>query len=152
MPRSIDKPVTFGVVVGSREFFNGAPALAIRAEIQLAALGIWGVSLPAEETLNGAVQSRADARLYADFFRSRRDDIDGLVILLPNFGDEIAIAELVDLARLDVPILLQASNDARSTGCDRRPGVVCSVSIVVESSSRYSFCVISSARRSRRSP
>ena len=37
--------------------------------------------------------------------------IDGLVICLPNFGDEIAISELVNEARLDVPILLQASND-----------------------------------------
>jgi L-fucose isomerase-like protein len=37
--------------------------------------------------------------------------IDGLVICLPNFGDEIAIMELVTHARLGVPILLQASND-----------------------------------------
>ena len=40
-----------------------------------------------------------------------RDSIDGLVICLPNFGDEIAISELVNAAKLDVPILLQASND-----------------------------------------
>jgi L-fucose isomerase-like protein len=33
------------------------------------------------------------------------------VICLPNFGDEIAIAELVNRAKLGVPILLQASND-----------------------------------------
>ena len=39
------------------------------------------------------------------------ETIDGLVICLPNFGDEIAISELVNEARLDVPILLQASND-----------------------------------------
>ena len=41
--------------------------------------------------------------------RPMRDEIDGLVICLPNFGDEIAVAELVNRARLDVPILLQAS-------------------------------------------
>ena len=33
------------------------------------------------------------------------------MICLPNFGDEIAIAELVGRAKLNVPILLQASND-----------------------------------------
>ncbi len=52
-----------------------------------------------------------DARLYAAHFREQRDSIDGLVICLPNFGDEIAISELVNEARLNVPILLQASND-----------------------------------------
>ena len=113
MVRQIELPVTFGIVVGSREFFNGAPALESRAEVSahLEALGIKALQLPADATKNGAVQSRQDARLYADFFRQHRDEIAGLVILLPNFGDEVAIAELVSLARLDVPILLQASND-----------------------------------------
>ena len=67
--------------------------------------------LPVDATKNGAVQSREDARRYAAFFREQRETIDGLVICLPNFGDEIAILELVNEARLDVPILLQASND-----------------------------------------
>lgn len=112
--RIIERAVTLGVVVGSRAFFNGALAQSARseAEAQFAALGLRCLILPPEATLNGAVQSREDARLYADFFRTHREEIDGLVILLPNFGDEIAIAELVSLARLDVPILLQASNDA----------------------------------------
>jgi L-fucose isomerase-like protein len=74
-------------------------------------LGIKVVTLPYEATANGAVQSIADAQLYADHFKAHRDDIDGLVICLPNFGDEIAIAELVNRAKLNVPILLQASND-----------------------------------------
>ena len=74
-------------------------------------LGIDAVTLPFEATDNGAVQSIADAKLYAEHFKKHRDEIDGLVICLPNFGDEIAVAELVNRAKLDVPILLQASND-----------------------------------------
>ena len=111
--RRISKPVTFGLVVGSREFFNGAPALASREQVlaQFDALNIRSITHPVEATKNGAVQSREDARLYAELFRKHREEIDGLVILLPNFGDEIAIAELLNFARLDVPILLQASND-----------------------------------------
>lgn len=66
--------------------------------------------LPYEATANGAVQSIEDAVLYADHFR-RHGGIDGLVICLPNFGDEIAVIELVNRAKLDVPILLQAAND-----------------------------------------
>jgi L-fucose isomerase-like protein len=107
------RPVTLGLAVGSRLFFNGAPALAARAQLiaQLEKLGVAFQILPAEATDNGAVQSRKDAALYGDFFRAHRDEIDGLVILLPNFGDEIAVAEMVTRAALNVPILLQASND-----------------------------------------
>jgi hypothetical protein len=67
--------------------------------------------LPLEATKNGAVQPREDARRYARHFREERESIDGLVICLPNFGDEIAITELINEARLNIPILLQASND-----------------------------------------
>jgi L-fucose isomerase-like protein len=107
------RPITLGLVVGSREFFNGAPALETRRQLvaQLEKLGVGYSILPVEATKNGAVQSRDDGRLYAAQFRTDRDLIDGLVICLPNFGDEIAIMELVNAAKLDVPILLQASND-----------------------------------------
>jgi L-fucose isomerase-like protein len=107
------RPVKLGLVIGSREFFNGAPALDSRRQLiaQLEAFGIEFSILPVEATKNGAVQSREDARLYAEHFRHEHDALDGLVICLPNFGDEIAILELVSRAKLDVPILLQASND-----------------------------------------
>ena len=107
------RPIKFGLVIGSREFFNGAPALETRKQLiaQLGRLNVAYSILPVEATKNGAVQSRDDARRYAAHFREQRDAIDGLVICLPNFGDEIAIAELVAEARLGVPILLQASND-----------------------------------------
>ena len=106
------RPVKLGLVVGSREFFNGEPALKARTDLlsQLERLNVASAILPVEATKNGAVQSRDDARRYAAFFRDQRD-IDELVICLPNFGDEIAISELVNEARLNVPILLQASND-----------------------------------------
>ena len=107
------RPITLGLVVGSREFFNGAPALETRKQLiaQLDKLGVAYSVLPIEATKNGAVQSREDARRYAEHFRAQGELIDGLVVCLPNFGDEIAIIELVIQARLGVPILLQASND-----------------------------------------
>lgn len=113
MVLTIRKKVTLGVVIGSRAFFNGAPCRQAREETlsHLASLGYEAVTLPFEATVNGAVQSITDAQLYADHFKAQRDNIDGLVICLPNFGDEIAVAELVNRAKLNVPILLQASND-----------------------------------------
>ena len=113
MALSIKRQVTLGVVIGSRAFFSPAPCLVARTETldQLTRLGVKTVILPYEATANGAVQSIPDAELYAAHFKKHRDDIDGLVICLPNFGDEIAIAELITRAKLNVPILLQASND-----------------------------------------
>lgn len=111
--RAVNKPLTFAVAVGSRQFFNGQPAILARQQVlaQLGKLGVEALILPPDATENGAVQSRADAALYGDYFRKHRDEIDGLVILLPNFGDEIATVEMVTRAALGVPILLQASND-----------------------------------------
>jgi L-fucose isomerase-like protein len=105
--------IRLGLVIGSREFFNGAPAIETRRQLiaQLEKLGAGYSLLPVEATKNGAVQSRDDGRRYAAHFREQRDSIDGLVICLPNFGDELAIMEVVNEARLNVPILLQASND-----------------------------------------
>ena len=113
MSRRNLRPIKLGLVVGSREFFNGAPALDARNQLiaQLDRLNVGYSILPVEATKNGAVQSRQDARRYAAHFRAQREAIDGLVICLPNFGDEIAISELVNEAKLDLPILLQASND-----------------------------------------
>ncbi len=111
--RAAHRKISLGLVIGSRAFFSPAPCRTARDEAiaQFEALGIDVVTLPFEATENGAVQSVADARLYAEHFSKNRDKIDGLVICLPNFGDEIAVAELVNRAKLNVPILLQASND-----------------------------------------
>ena len=43
----------------------------------------------------GAIESLDEARLCADSFRSRRDEIDGVLVTLPNFGDERAIANVL---------------------------------------------------------
>lgn len=111
--RTVNRKISLGVVIGSRAFFSPAPCIDARTQVlaQLEKLGVNAIILPLEATANGAVQSIDDAKLYADYFKKHRDEIDGLVICLPNFGDEIAIAELINRTRLNVPILLQASND-----------------------------------------
>jgi len=44
-------------------------------------------------------------------FRSKADAIDGIIVTLPNFGDERAIADTMRLSRLTVPVLVQATPD-----------------------------------------
>jgi len=106
-------PVTLGLILGSRAFFNGKLALDARQQllVQLGARGIEPRVLPLEATRNGAVETREEAAKYARFFSEHRDAIDGLVVALPNFGDEIGVAETISQADLRVPVLVQASND-----------------------------------------
>jgi L-fucose isomerase-like protein len=47
-------------------------------------------------------------------FKSKADTIDGVIVTLPNFGDERAIADTLRLSRLDVPVLVQATPDTPS--------------------------------------
>ena len=108
-----DRKVTLGVIVTSREFFNAAYTQDARKGIirQIERLGADYRILPPGETPNGAVETRDDARRYARFFSDNRDVIDGIVVILPNFGDEIAVAEAISHSDLNVPVLVQACND-----------------------------------------
>ncbi|MFO8006148.1 MAG: fucose isomerase [Candidatus Brocadiia bacterium] len=104
---------TFGVLVGTRGFFN--PALAGEGRRQLLArleeLGYQYVILPEEATPTRAVETLEDARKCAALFADHADEIDGIVVALPNFGDEQGIVNTLDMADLDVPVLVQASDD-----------------------------------------
>lgn len=110
---AFDRKVTLGVIVSSREFFNAAYTSDARDRVikQIQRLGADSLILPPGETPNGAVETRDDARKYAQFFSHHRDEIDGIVVVLPNFGDEIAVAEAISHSNLKVPVLVQACND-----------------------------------------
>lgn len=112
--KAFNRKITLGLIVSSRAFFNSAYAPTARKELTEACdkLGIGYKILPFEATPNGAVETRQDAQAYAKFFRQNRDDIDGLVVSLPNFGDEIAVVETIAQADLRVPVLVQAYNDS----------------------------------------
>jgi len=63
-----------------------------------------------------------EARRCADLFKHHREAIDGIVVTLPNFGDERAIADALRMAALSVPVLVQATPDTpgRMSIRDRR--------------------------------
>jgi len=118
------KQMTFGLVVGNRGFFPGHLVKTGREEI-LAVIKKSGydvIALGADDTRYGAVESREESKKLADLFRANRDKIDGIIVTLPNFGDERAIADALRMAELNVPILIQAFPDtaSRMTISDRR--------------------------------
>jgi L-fucose isomerase-like protein len=116
--------MTFGVIVGNRGFFPDHLAKSGREEMirVLESAGYGVVAVGAEETKYGAIESRAEARRCADLFSKNRDRIDGVIVTLPNFGDERAVAEALKAAALNVPVLIQATPDdaGRMTIADRR--------------------------------
>lgn len=67
--------------------------------------------LDPSQTELGGVETRQDAKICAELFRTHCDNIHGVVVLLPNFGDEKAIAETLRLSGLNVPVLIQAEED-----------------------------------------
>jgi L-fucose isomerase-like protein len=110
------KKMTMGVIVGNRGFFPDQLAKTGRQEIidALAKAGMDSVVLGPEESKHGAVETHEEAKRCAALFRKNSDRIDGVIVTLPNFGDERAIADTMRLARLDVPVLVQATPDNAS--------------------------------------
>jgi L-fucose isomerase-like protein len=122
------KPVTLGVIVGNRGVFPGSLALSGRETIldTLEKARIHSVILPEQDTRYGAVESLHDAQLCADLFRQQRDVIDGVLVTLPNFGDERAVANTLRLADLNVPVLVHAfADEPESMGSSTRRDSFC---------------------------
>jgi L-fucose isomerase-like protein len=105
--------MTMGVIVGNRGFFPDQLAKSGREEIiqVLQKSGMDVVILGPEDSKYGAVETYQEATRCAELFRAHSARIDGVIVTLPNFGDERAIADTLRLARLNVPVLVQATPD-----------------------------------------
>lgn len=103
----------FGVVVSTRDFFPASLAEKGRIEIlkKLDGMGHEVITLSTEDTLYGAVESYDDAVKCAKLFKSNYDKIDGIIIVLPNFGSEVGVAAAIKMSGLNVPVLVQACDD-----------------------------------------
>ncbi len=107
------KQMTMGLIVGNRGFFPDHLAKSGREEMLrvLGAAGMDVVALTPEESKYGAVETREESRRCAELFKRNRERIDGVIVTLPNFGEERAIADTLRLANLQVPVLIQATPD-----------------------------------------
>ena len=107
------RAMTFGVVVGNRGFFPDHLAKTGREEIiaVLEAAGAKAVVLSPEESKFGAVESYAESQRCAELFKKHADEIDGIIVTLPNFGEERGIVDAIRLSGLKVPVLVQATPD-----------------------------------------
>ena len=115
--------MTMGVIVGNRGFFPSHLATSGRLEMiaALEAAGIKPIVLTPEETAHGAVETYEDAKKCAALFKKHADEIDGIIITLPNFGEERGLADALRLANLRVPVLIQATPDYAGQDGHRLP-------------------------------
>jgi len=111
--KTSDKNLEFGVIVGNRDVFPDHLAKEGRLEIisVLKELGFGYVILSESDTKDGVVESYSDAKKCAKLFMENKGQIAGIIVVLPNFGDEKGIVNTLKLSDLNVPILIQASSD-----------------------------------------
>ena len=134
------KQVTFGVIVGNRGFFPSHLCKDGRETILkvLEEEGIRAILLSPEETEFGSVESLQDAEKCAALFKKHRDEIDGVLVTLPNFGDERAVANTLRWSGLNVPVLVHAfPDDATKMTVEHRRDSFCGKMSVCNNLKQY---------------
>jgi L-fucose isomerase-like protein len=104
---------TLGVIVGNRGFFPSQLCETGR-QTMLKVLeedGFRAIGLRLEDTPYGSVETFQDAKKCAALFKQYRDEIDGILVTLPNFGDERGVGDSIRMSGLEVPVLVHAFPD-----------------------------------------
>jgi len=104
---------TLGLIVGNRDIFPVELAKKGRQQIlaRLKELNIETVAVTANDTPGGLITSWNDAGQCARLFQANRERIHGILVTLPNFGDERAVADSIKLSGLSVPVFIHAYPD-----------------------------------------
>ncbi len=122
------RKTTLAVIIGNRDFFPDVLVSEARRDILklFGELGLESVMPDERATKLGAVETWAHAKICGELFSANRDRIDGVLVCLPNFGDEKGVAESLKLAGLNVPVLVQAyPDDLDMFSVERRRDAFC---------------------------
>jgi len=133
---------TLGVIFGNRDIFPDHLVTEARKDILalFQEMNIDGVMLGENETKLGSVETYAHSKACADLFKANRDRIDGVLVVLPNFGDEKGVADTMKLSGLNVPILVQAyPDDLTAFNVERRRDSFCGKISVCNNLRQYGY-------------
>jgi len=113
MNHTPDQAPCLGVIYGNRDFFPDHLVTEARADTAkvFEKLGIRAVQLGEQDSKLGGVETHAEARQCAALFKQHAGQLDGVLVVLPNFGDEKGVADTLKLAGIRVPVLVQAYPD-----------------------------------------
>ena len=104
---------TFGLIIGTRGFFPTELCKEGR-EVMLQVLesaGHKAILLSPEDSPYGSVETYEQSKKCAELFKAHANEIEGIIVTLPNFGEERGVADAVRLADLNVPVLIHAFPD-----------------------------------------
>src|SRR6266567_4097739 len=93
-------PGALGVIIGNRDFFPDQLVAEAREDILrlFEQTGLRAVMVDPGQTKLGGVETHAEARSCADLFARHRSEIDGVLVVLPNFGDEKGVLDALQLS------------------------------------------------------
>jgi L-fucose isomerase-like protein len=104
--------LTIGLIIGNRSFFPDHLCKEAREKLlKFLSKRFEIITLGENETKFGSVENYKDAKKCAELFSKNKDKIDGIIVSLPNFGDEKAISDSIKLSGLSVPVLIHAFPD-----------------------------------------
>ncbi|NMB11801.1 MAG: fucose isomerase [Firmicutes bacterium] len=108
--------ITLGLIVGNRNFFPDSLCEDGRQDVirAMEEQGLKVITLSPEDTTLGTVETWDDSQKCAALFKKHLDQIDGILVTLPNFGDERGVANAIRLSGLKVPVLVHAFADDAS--------------------------------------
>ena len=138
----MENKTTLGVIVGNRDFFPDRLVTEGRADITgvLDEMGIGYVMLREDQAKLGAVETWEHAKECAALFKENQELIDGILVILPNFGDEKGVADTIKLSGLNVPILVQAyPDDLDQFTVERRRDAFCGKISVCNNLYQYGY-------------
>ena len=89
-------PMTLGVILCNRNFFPDVLINEARRDLTklFAEVGVEPVWLSPDDADLGSVETWADAVRCGELFRKNRERIQGILVCLPNFGDEKTMKRL----------------------------------------------------------
>lgn len=122
------KKQTFGLIVTNRSFFPAHLVSEAKTAVieKLHAMGYEVITVTEGDTQYGAVVTYQEAKTCAELFQKHRDEISGILVVLPNFGEETGVADAIELAGLNVPVLVQACDDEMDNlGLENRRDAFC---------------------------
>src|SRR3989338_3193201 len=84
------EPTAFASMIATRTFFPAKYIAQAREELSdvLKKTGNRLLDFPAGETKTGAIETTQDGEKYARWFDEHRKEIGGVILTMPNFGDE----------------------------------------------------------------
>ena len=88
---------TFGVIVTNRSFFPAHLVATAKHAVlkKLDDMGYGAITVDDNATEYGAIVTYEEAKVCAELFKAHEKEISGIIVILPNFGEETGVADAI---------------------------------------------------------